>query len=223
MDNGRIQVVHSRTEIVQGCNLGPLCYSTAIVDLLRDFPRKPPLLLSVPSPHAKVYGHVQNSYSASLRAFSWSSGASSKRKRSPGPLRGTTLAPTSARFAGERDGVKVDSVLFVPKPNQSSPREWWFCSGLALHLNHSKTHLRRKLWMPAARLDTRRRLDRKPPVEATRGTPLAHATFDGAVTQTVPVSRLRSALVMPSDRQRHRSLSEVRRTLRSTLPTHQSL
>lgn len=34
IDNGRSQVVQPRKKIAQGCNLGPLCYSSAMVALL---------------------------------------------------------------------------------------------------------------------------------------------------------------------------------------------
>lgn len=42
-DDGRLQAVKSRAGVAQACNLGPLCYSTAMVERLREFRRKPPV------------------------------------------------------------------------------------------------------------------------------------------------------------------------------------
>lgn len=42
MDDGRTRVVQSRTGVAPTCNPGPLCDSTAMVDLLAEFRRNPP-------------------------------------------------------------------------------------------------------------------------------------------------------------------------------------
>lgn len=41
VEDGPIKVVHSCTEVAQGCNFGPLCYSTGGIELLREFSTKP--------------------------------------------------------------------------------------------------------------------------------------------------------------------------------------